>query len=329
MQPHSKGFSKPNYLKAVPRQPLTSSPDEELDNFFGANVSDESVHEAQIVDMVPFDARPVQRVTFSKTIMPLVCPTCHIPISDDAYGRMRDYSQHTDHTGHFQKFGYCEIPCPTCSGDAQQRRHFRQQAELVQRLFGGADIPWKMRDWNFTNYPVYGDQQAKETIQTTIAAILGGANKRRGLWFGGDLGRGKTSLAVAALKEAIHCGHLGLFVLTPDLFNRIRASYGKDSSENGDELLEMIQRVSWLVLDDIGVERPTYHVLEKLYNIVSLRMQRGLYTIFTSNFNPRDLEEHWCQDPKNVMIAQRVIARIREYCAGIIVKGINLREKAK
>lgn len=323
---HSKDLSKPNYLQAVPTKPITKSPDEvsDFDGFFGDDVSDETVYDAQIVDAVPYDAKPVERVEFSKTIMPLVCPTCHIPISDDAHGWLVTRASRTSVGGKVEI-----VPCPTCSGDAQQKRQSRLQAQLVQRLFGGADIPWSMRDWDFTSFPFYGDQEAREHVQAFIQAHMNGERKRRGLWLGGDLGRGKTSLAVSSLKEVIRNGHLGLFVLTADLFNRIRASFGDHAKEHSDELLEAVQTVPWLVLDDIGVERPTPYVIEQFYSIISLRMQRGLYTIFTSNFNPRDLENYWCEDPKISMNAHRIIARLREYCAGIAAKGQNLREKAR
>lgn len=323
MQRSNTGLSKPNYLASVPRQPLTQSPDEDIpfDGFFG----DDMAYDAQVVDAVPFDAIPVQRVTYGKHAPPLVCPTCKTPIGETAHGWLVTRTSRNGPIGGKKE----TVPCPACSGDVQQRNHARRQAELVQRLFGGADIPWAMQDWDFSSYPHFGDQSAKAQMHKFVQSHLNGERIRRGMWLGGDLGHGKTSLAISALKDVIRHGHLGLFVLTSDLFQRIRASFRKDATEHGDELLEAIQTVSWLVLDDLGVERPTSYVIEQLYGIVSLRMQRGLYTIFTSNFNPRDLQEHWCKDGENVIAGQRIIARLREYCAGIQVNGQNLREKAR
>lgn len=316
-------LSKPNYLAVVPRQPLTQSPEETFDDFFG----DENniTHDAQVVDAVPLDAQPVQRVTYGKHVAPLICSTCKWPINESVHGWLVSNASRNGPLG-----GKTElVPCPACSGDVQQRNHARKQAELVQRLFGGADIPWSMKDWDFSSFPFYGDQGAKAQVQAFVQAHLAGEHRRRGLWLGGNLGHGKTSLAVSALKDAIRHRQLGLFILIPDLFNRIRASMRDDATEHGDELLEAVCTVSWLVLDDLGVERPTPYVIEQLYSMISLRMQRGLYTIFTSNFNPRDLEQYWCENEKIALTAHRIIARLREYCSGIQVMGQNLREKAR
>ena len=286
------------------------------------------VLEGEVVANLPADAKPVARVSYGKYVEPLTCSTCHTPI-DAAPGRIREYRPHTDHTGHAMKYGYCEIPCPTCSGDAMVRRAARQQAELVQRIFGGADIPWKMRDWEFSSFPTTGDQSALEAVKKFAKRhIEGDENLRRGLWLGGDLGQGKTSLAVSALKMIIRASNIGLFVLSSDLFDRLRASFRDGAQDHTDELLEAVKNVPWLVLDDIGVERPTGYVIEQLYGIVSLRMQRGLYTIFTSNFTPRDLESYWTKDDAAGVAGKRIISRLKEYCVAVTVKGANLREKA-
>ena len=279
--------------------------------------------EGEIVDAVPADARPV--VSFGKYLAPLECPMCRTPISDDAHGWLVVRSERNRLPG-----GKVEtVPCPNCSGDAMKKRAARKQAELVQRIFGGSDIPWKMRNWEFTSFPASGDQAAKKQVQKFVEHHLSGDETlRRGLWLGCDLGQGKTSLAVAGLKHAIRASQTGLFVLSSDLFDRLRASFRPGSEDHTDELLEAVKNVPWLVLDDLGVERPTGYVIEQLYSIISLRMQRGLYTIFTSNFTPRDLETYWTKDDAAGVAGHRIISRLKEYCVAVTVKGMNLREKA-
>lgn len=281
--------------------------------------------EGEIVETVPADAKPVVVVSYGKYVPPLECPACHTPISDDAHGWLVVRSERERLPG-----GKLEtVPCPTCSGDAIAKRATRQQAELVQRLFGGADIPWKMRDWEFSSFPTTGDQSANLQVQKFVKRHLEGDDSlRRGLWLGGDLGQGKTSLAVSALKAVIRASRIGLFVLSADLFDRLRASFREGAQDHTDELLEAVKNVPWLVLDDLGVERPTGYVIEQLYSIISLRMQRGLYTIFTSNFTPRDLESYWTKDDAAGVAGRRIISRLKEYCVAVTVKGMNLREKA-
>lgn len=264
-------------------------------------------------------------------IPPVECPTCHYPISEYAYGRVREYRPHDDHTGHVQLYGYCEIPCPTCSGDAQKRIALKKQAELVQKLFGGADIPFKMRDYEFSSYPVNGDERALKVVQGFVRHHVNGQDEenKRGMWLHSDPGHGKTSLAVCALKEVLRHNNTGIFVLTSEFFKRLRASFNPQTRTwSEDELLDAVEEVPWLVLDDIGVEKPTDFILERMYSIITLRMQNQRYTIFTSNFSPRDLAAHWCAKiPENEIGTARIVERIKEYCAVKEVEGANLREK--
>jgi DNA replication protein DnaC len=262
----------------------------------------------------------------------LECPTCHHPISEFSYGHIREHRPHEDHTGHIQFYGYCEIPCPTCSVGAQERIALKKQAEFVQKLFGGADIPWKMRNYEFSSYPVNGDPQALRVVQGFIRHHADGTDQenKRGLWLHSDPGHGKTSLAVCALKEVLRHGNTGIFVLTSEFFKRLRASFNAQSRSEAheDDLLDAIEGVPWLVLDDVGVEKPTDYILERMYSIITLRMQNQKYTIFTSNFSPRDLGAYWCKNaPANEMAAARIVERIKEYCLVKEVKGDNLREK--
>jgi DNA replication protein DnaC len=259
-----------------------------------------------------------------------VCPTCLFPLKGTAHGWVKDYSTHFDHAGHYPKFGYCEVPCPTCAGDAERRRSAKQQAELVSRLFGTSQIPFQARTWTFGTYPADADQDAYRLVWEFVERHLkGDEDNKRGLYLGGSAGRGKTSLAVSALKEVMGAGQIGLFVMTLELMNRLRASFGKESHDSQDDLLTAVTEVPWLVLDDLAVERPTSYVLEQFYYIVEKRRSHGLYTIFTSNLSTKDLEAYWRPDGLAVgafHAGSRVTERIKEYALGFNVRGRNLRE---
>ena len=219
------------------------------------------------------------------------------------------------------------VPCPVCTGARKARQSEVQQARLVERLFGGSDIPYKAQKWTFESYPDEGDQNAKAVVEHFVQAHA--TLDKRGLYLSGHMGGGKTGLAICALKAFIRLGYLSLFVSTPELMDRLRATFGKDSGENQDELLKVVTEVPFLVLDDMGVEKPTPYVLEKFYLIVDKRQSRGLYTIFTSNMSTKDLEAYW--RPGDIPEGKfhpgmRIVERIREYCAGVSFRRGNLRE---
>lgn len=228
--------------------------------------------------------------------------------------------------------GDLTVLCRAC----HERFHDRMpiglyQARLVESIYGDANIPYKARNWEFSTFPSVIDQNAKALVEHFVQVHKDGRNEqeKRALCILGRLGTGKTGLAICALKEFIRAGHLGLFVSVIDLVDRLRASYSKDPNETQDELLRAITEVPFLVLDDLGVEKPTVYILERFYLIINKRQNKGLYTIITSNLSTKDLEAYW--RPSDVPMGGfhpglRIVERIREYCSGVSIKGGNLRE---
>ena len=265
---------------------------------------------------------------------PLVpcCSQCMFPLSETAHGWVRDFSKHFDHVGHNRKFDYCEIPCPSCSSSAMERSRARKQEENVSRLFGSSNIPHHARKWTFESIPTDADQNALAFVRAFVQGHLAqpDSDEKRGLWLAGAPGRCKTGIAVSVLQEAIRHNETVLFVMTIELLNKLRSSFGKNTDYTEDEVLATVSSVKWLVLDDIATERPTAYVLEQFYYIIEKRRSQGLYTIFTSNLSTRDLEKHW--RPEGVAegafhAGVRVLERIKESCTGLPVRGRNQREK--
>src|SRR5947209_111786 len=54
------------------------------------------------------------------------------------------------------------VPCPSCTSDRRAKQSEVLQARLVDRLFGGSQIPYKARAWEFSTFPSDGDQSARD-----------------------------------------------------------------------------------------------------------------------------------------------------------------------
>lgn len=223
-------------------------------------------------------------------------------------------------------------PCPTCSGYKAQRMRARRDAESLARIFGGAAIPWRARDWEFANYPADADQNAKFQAEAFVRRHLAGdQTSKRFLFLCGPTGRCKTSLAICVLKEALKAGKSGLYVIVAELMIKLQATFNRDSDISQDELLNAVNRVDWLVLDELALEsqqKTSSYVLRMLYLIIQKRADMGLYTVITSNLSPRDLERSW--RPTGLQEGQfheglRISERLREYCEGVSVAGRNQR----
>jgi DNA replication protein DnaC len=110
-------------------------------------------------------------------------------------------------------------------------------------------------------------------------------------------------------------GH-ALFVSTLALFDALKTSY--NTSEPCD-VYESAKAVELLVLDDLGAERPTDWVQERLFALLSTRYDEMLSTVVTSNLSPTDLPR---------AIGQRSASRVLGSCLTMMVDGPDHRRYA-
>lgn len=258
---------------------------------------------------------------------PPMCPKCECPVKEGVINYVKEAYD-------WQHMRSRLLPCPVCSADTAQRKSSQRELDAITKAFGEARIPWRMRDWSFDSFPPRGDQFAKANVQVFVTRHLAGdLRSKRFVYIGGQTGRGKTSLAVSALKVALSASHTGLYVLTTELMTKLRASFHSNSAYTEDELLQAITHVQWLVLDDLAVESDrkrevSEYILRSLYLIIQKRADLGLYTLITSNLSIRDLEAYWRPpgvEEGQFYEARRITERLREFCDGWTVKGDNLR----
>ena len=117
-------------------------------------------------------------------------------------------------------------------------------------------------------------------------------NLKKGYYFWGNTGSGKTLLACIALQELmLRYSKQGRYVdLSRQFFQRLRNSYdiGHDSYGTSGQILDELINVPFLVIDDFGTQRNTEWESEMLYNLIDSRYGEERVTIITSNINIKD-----------------------------------------
>jgi DNA replication protein DnaC len=139
----------------------------------------------------------------------------------------------------------------------------------------------------------------------------------RGLWFFGDTGTGKTTLAMLISKAALEAGKSVAIYSLPKLLARIRRTY--DSAPGGDSYLSFFERltsVDLLHIDDLGAEKRSDWVLEQLYALVNERYETQRSMLITTNLRHEELEEQ---------IGPRTVSRLSQICDGVDVFGDDRR----
>lgn len=131
------------------------------------------------------------------------------------------------------------------------------------------------------------------------------------LFIAGTTGMGKTYLAVIGIILALCRERTIIF----DSLSRILVKL-RDQESNIYSVLRQLRQIDVLVLDDIGSEKASPWVSEKVLDIIDYRSQNRKNTIFTSNFKMEDVADN---------ISPEVYDRIRGESVYIVLEGKSLR----
>ena len=103
------------------------------------------------------------------------------------------------------------------------------------------------------------------------------------MWFTGDFGTGKTTLAMLISKTAMERDHTVAIYSLPRLLTMLRETFRDDSPHSLSQLMDKLCSVDLLHIDDVGAEQTTSWVLEQLYTVVNTRYEDERSLILTTN----------------------------------------------
>ena len=201
------------------------------------------------------------------------------------------------------------------SCECRQRRVAKARARGVESV-----IPPKYRGVSFDRPPVTDlSPAAVDAIRTYVENLSENLREGRGIWLMGDVGTGKTTLAMLVSRLALEAGHTAAIYSLPRLLSRIRRTYDAEAGEQSYlEFFERLTSVDLLHLDDLGAEKSSDWVLEQLYAIVNDRYETQRSIVVTTNLQEPELREQ---------IGERTVSRLAEICDQYVIPlyGTDLR----
>jgi DNA replication protein DnaC len=183
------------------------------------------------------------------------------------------------------------------------RRRARGVASAIPRKYRGVGLdrpPISDMARDPRQAPVY------KAVKGYVEAIDDRLDEGEGLWLMGDVGTGKTTLAMLVSKAAVEAGRTVAIYSLPRLLSRIRRTYDADAGEQSyAEFFERLTEVDLLHVDDLGAEKRSDWVLEQLYSIINERYESQRSVVVTTNLDQAALEEQ---------IGPRTVSRLVEIC---------------
>lgn len=152
----------------------------------------------------------------------------------------------------------------------------------------------------------------------------------RGLYVYGPFGVGKTFLMGAIANKLAEKNFETVFVYVPDFFRELKAGIGDGSYQRK---FDEVKNAEILILDDIGAETMTDWVRDDILGaLLQFRMMEKLPTLFTSNFDLDELEQHLTVTHRgglekvDRLKAKRIMERIKYLNDVIDMRGENKRK---
>jgi DNA replication protein DnaC len=173
-------------------------------------------------------------------------------------------------------------------------------------------LPQRYRGVSFDRPPISNMALQRSTASVVAEVrdycdnVVDELDAGNGIWLQGDVGTGKTSLAMLISKSALEAGMSVAIYSMPRLLARIRRTYDADIGEEGYlSFFDRLTSVDLLHIDDLGAEKRTDWVLEQLYAIVDRRYEEQRAMVVTTNMETPELKEQ---------IGERTVSRLLQIC---------------
>jgi len=185
----------------------------------------------------------------------------------------------------------------------------------------GTGVPKRFRGVSFDRRPICDlDPSVLRPVRDYVRALDRSLDAGRGLWFYGDVGTGKTSLAMLVSLAAEQSGRSVAIYPVTRLLAEIKDTYDSQTGGNYMRLFRRLCAVDLLQLDDLGAEKPTEWAREQLYSIVNERWQDKRAIVVTTNVELAELRDR---------VGYRTVSRLHEVCdEPLPIMGPDLRRSA-
>jgi DNA replication protein DnaC len=132
----------------------------------------------------------------------------------------------------------------------------------------------------------------------------------RCLVFCGSPGTGKTHLACAIAKSVAQSGRSTRYFTVQELIRSIRATWQPGSRESEDTVLRRLQKLDFLVLDEVGVQFGTEAERTQLTEVMDMRYRAMKPTLVVSNCTRSELKKY---------LGERIADRLQENDGKVVI----------
>lgn len=219
-----------------------------------------------------------------------------------------------------------DVRCECLNPEYQKRELLKRDLDVYNKIVKNINIPEMYRQFCFEKYKLPLKQSVIDLVENRYFMSNDFGIRKTGFLFWSTMpGTGKTLLGLSILNAlAVQYKMTVKYINTTVFFHELKKIYNMDKRTllyNETDLLDELVRVDALMFDDIGTEKVSDWIREKLYYIQEGRnVLSNKINIYTSNDSPDQLSNK---------IGAKIISRIIENSDVIEFSGEDWRMKNK
>ncbi len=199
------------------------------------------------------------------------------------------------------------------------KEHLFLCPHIQTNFIKGSYISKRFEKKDFKKFQVSEENKAAyETINKYTQNFDIVLNNGESLLLIGDIGTGKTHLAIASLLNLVYRPTFYKYKLLQKKYISLPIFLNELKATDNEELLKDVSEAAFLVIDDLGIENLNEWSREKVFTLVNKRYQEKLPTLFISDLGASELVHK---------LDKRIMSRLHEMARGIVIGGEDMRKK--
>ncbi len=189
------------------------------------------------------------------------------------------------------------------------------------------DIKVKNAGLEYLEKPIFKQNMTLDDLRVTSeekkqAVFKAWESRNDGFFLTGANGIGKTYLAVAIANKRYEMNKkTTLFVFWPDFIQSVKR-FERESFK----MINQVKYAKYLIIDDLGQESITQYSRDDiLVPIITFRMEKGLNTIITSNYEQNELADLYTKNPIESKKVKSLINKMIKLAPPVKMIGEDLR----
>ncbi len=211
----------------------------------------------------------------------------------------------------------------------EQEENERKQEELnrIQKVFKNSNMTKRGIKRTFENFEVNkSNRKAYEIAKKYAEDWEKFKTEGTGLIFIGRFGTGKTHLAFSIANYLLNQGIPVVFETLINLMEKLKLGYEKQAEFGYYEIIKLYCECDLLIIDDLGKEKLSEWVLEKLFQIINTRYENMLPFLITTNYTEKEIIKRLSYNNDGIA-AESLVSRLNEVCLEVDMNFDDYRKR--